>query len=303
MHRGLVLVLLFLSTSTLFSQEYREEHFGVQIGVSANFGTHVKRIGLRIQAYGTYSFAQINIGHQIHFNRLNLADRNRYISNRISLGAVLLAGRRTAIPNFIFDGVNHQTQYEYGLGYNYLWYLDNTGTSQRSGGFGIHIQEFSLLIENDLFAGTGRDRFRTSYFGLHYHTETLNLNLNTQLWTGETWGTKLQNTADSMYQVGYKNLSKTLYGRKSHGIFSLGIDYIMGYGNRIHGIIGIDHERIRHGLQNKLMHDKPFVPEKWRDPNVNYPMLNKYGNPVHTKGEERSGYLYYQFGLNRSLTY
>lgn len=298
-----VLAILIFSCTSLCSQEYREDHFGVQIGISANIGTHVQRVGLRLQAYGTYSFAQLNIGHQIHFNKLNLAERRNYISNRISLGAVLLGGTRTAVPNFIFDGVNHQTQYEYGLGYNYLWYFDNKGTSQRSGGFGVHIQEFSLLIENDLFSGTGRDRFRTSFFGIQYHTELINLSLSTQLWTGETWGTKLRNTSDSMYHVGYKNLSKTLYGRKSHGIISLGVDYLMGYGNRLHAILGLDHERIRHGLQNKFMHDKPFIPKRWRDANVNYPMLNKKGNPVHKKGEERPGLLYYQFGLNRSLTY
>jgi hypothetical protein len=228
---------------------------------------------------------------------------SNYISNRSSLGLVLLAGTRTATPNFIFDGVNHQTKYEYGLGYNYLWYFDNTGTSQRSGGFGIHLQEFSIMVENDLFAGSGRDRFRTSYFGVHYHTDILNLSLNTQLWTGETWGTKLRNTSDSIYQVGYKDLRKTLYGRKSHGILSVGVDYLMGYGNRIHTLIGIDHELIRHGLQYRFMHNKPFVPKKWRTPNVNYPMLNEEGIPVHQTGKERSGLFYYQFGLNRGLTY
>ncbi len=300
--RRLLIIFLFFSSS-LFSQEYRDNHFGVHLGISANFGTHITRVGVRVQTYATYSFAQLNLGHQIYFNRLNLAERRHYISNRISIGAVLLGGTRTAIPNFIFDGVNHQTQYQYGLGYNYLWYLDNEGTSQRSGGFGIHIEEFSILIENDLFSGTGRDRFRTSYFGVHYHNELINLNVNTQLWTGETWGTKLKNTPDSIYQVGYKDLSETLLGRKSHGILSLGIDYLMGYGNRIHALVGIDHERIRHGLQNKFMHDKPFIPKKWRNANVNYPMLNESGKPVHRNGEERSGLFYYQFGLNRNLTY
>jgi hypothetical protein len=113
----------------------------------------------------------------------------------------------------------------------------------------------------------------------------------------------LKNTTDSIYQVGYKDLSETLLGRKSHGIVSFGVDYLMGYGNRIHALVGLDHERIRHGLQNKFMHDKPFVPKNWRKANVNYPMLNESGKPVHQNGEERSGLLYYQFGLNRSLTY
>lgn len=297
------IISLLISTSTLFCQEWRSDHIGVQLGVSANFGTHIQQVGVRLQAYGTYSFTQLNIGHQILFNAKNLAGRSKYISNRSSVGLVLLAGTRTATPNFIFDGVNHQTKYEYGLGYNYLWYFDNTGTSQRSGGFGIHIHELSFIVENDLFSGTGRDRFRTSYFGIHYHNEIINLSMNTQLWTGETWGTKLRNTPDSMYQVGYKDLRKTLYGRESHGVLSLGVDYLIGYGNRIHTLIGIDHERIRHGLQNRFMHDKPFVPVKWRNPNVNYPMLDEEGSPVHKSGKERSGLFYYQFGMNKGVTY
>lgn len=298
-----LLIVFCIFTTTLFSQQWQNENYGIQVGVSTNFGTHIQRIGIRLQAYGNYSFAQFNVGHQIHFNIGNLADRKNYISNRSSVGLVLLAGTRSIDPQFIFDGLNHQTKYEYGLGYNYLWYFDNVGSSQRSGGFGIHVQEFSLLIENDLFAGSGRDRFRTSYFSLHYHNDFINLSLNTQLWTGETWGTKLRNTPDSSYQVGFKDLRETLYGRKSHGILSVGVDYRLSYGNRIHTLIGIDHERIRHGLQNRFMHDKPFIPVEWRDPNVNYPMLDFNGLPVHEKGKEKPGRLYYQFGLNRSLTY
>lgn len=301
--RVLSFCLAILSSTLIYAQEWRTDHIGAQVGLSVNFGTHVRQFGIRLQAYGTYEFTQLNVGHQIHFNFHHLADRKKYISNRSSLGLVILGGKRTSIPNFIFDGLNHQTEYDHGIAYNYVWYYDNAGSSQRSGGFGLHFQELSVHIENDLFSGTGRDRFRTSYFSIHYHTGEFNLNINTQLWTGETWGTKLKNTRDSMYQVGYKDLRNTLYGNKSHGVFSVGIDYLLGYGNRIHGAIGVDHERIRHGLQNKFMHDKPFIPSRWRDPNVNYPMLDDEGNPVHRKGKERPGRFFIQFGLNRGLTY
>lgn len=294
---------MIFSSSTLFSQELIEDHYGVQVGISADLGTHINRIGVRFQGYGAYKFAQLNVGHSIYFNGKNLANRQSYFSNRTALGVVLLGGKRNTIPQFIFDGLNHQTKYEYGLAYNYIWYFDNAGSSQRSGGFGLHVREFSLLIENDLFAGSGRDRFRTSDFSLHYHNEIINLSVKSQLWTGDTRGVKLRNTADSIYIKGYKDLSETKFGRFSHGIIGVGVDYLVGYGNRLNLSAGVDHERIRDVLQNKIMHDKPFIPKRWRTPNVNYPMLDMKGSPVHETGKERPGRFFFQMGTNRSLTY
>jgi hypothetical protein len=299
-----ILLLLFtLSIKSINAQEWRSDNAGFQVVLSADLGTHIHRFGLRIQGYYTYGFAQINLGNQFSFNSKNLGGRSNYSSNRISAGLVLLAGQTNAIPNFIFDGLTHQTRYQYGFGYNYIWYLDNANSAQQSAGIGVHIDQFSLLIENDLFAFTGRDRFRTSHISGLYRTENFVLSLNSQLWTGETWGTQLQNTPDSIYSVGYKDLSQALYGRESHGVLSLGIDYLVGYGNRAHSLIGIDHERIRNFFQNSLIHEKKYLPKSLGKRLVSYPMLNQEGFPVHKKGEEKPGEIYFQLGVNRSLTY
>jgi hypothetical protein len=299
-----ILLLLFsLSIKPLDAQEWSNTNAGLQVVLSADLGSHVHRFGIRLQGYYTYGFAQVNLGNQFAFNSKNLASRINYRSNRISAGLVILAGKTNAIPNFIFDGLAHQTQHQYGFGYNYIWYLDNANSAQRSAGIGIHIDQFSLLVENDLFSFTGRDRFRTSHFSGHYRTETFILSVNSQLWTGETWGTELQNTPDSMYSVGYKDLSKTLYGRSSHGILSLGIDYLVGYGNRTHAMLGIDHERIRNLFQNRLIHEKEFLPKRIGKRYVSYPMLDEEGLPIHKKGEEKPGEIYFQLGINRNLTY
>jgi hypothetical protein len=298
-----ILLFLIFSIKPTNAQEWRNNNAGFQVVLAADLGTHIRRFGIRLQGYYTYRFAQVNIGNQFSFNSKNVGGRSHFSSNRISAGLVLLAGKTNAIPNFIFDGLTHQTQYQYGFGYNYIWYLDNANSYQRSAGIGIHIDQFSLLIENDLFSFTGRDRFRTSHFSGLYRTETFVLSLNSQLWTGETWGTELHNTSDSIYSVGYKDLSETLYGRESHGILSLGIDYLVGYGNRAHAILGIDHERIRNFFQNSLIHEKEFLPKSLGKRYVSYPMLNKKGFPVHNKGEEKPGEIYFQLGVNRSLTY
>lgn len=295
--------IIVLFSSSLKAQKWTEEHWGVQVGIMADIGTHINQIGLKIQGYYTYEFVQINLGNQIRFNSLHLGGRKDYVTQRINTGIALLGGKKNSSPHLIFDGLNHQTQHDYAIAYNYLWYFDNIGTSQRSGGFGFHIQQISLYFENDLFAGSGRDRFRTSHASISYHDDLYNISLNTQLWTGETWGTKLQNTPDSIYTLGFKDLSSTHYGKTSNGILSIGFDYQIIYGNHFSAVAGIDSEHIRHGLQNRFMHNKKFVPLHWRKPNVNYPMLNSEGYPVHHKEEAAPIKPFLQFGLNRGFTY
>lgn len=297
-----IILLAFLSPY-LKAQKFTNEHWGVQVGITADIGTHIKQVGLKFQAYYTYEFVQLNIGNQIRFNSLHFGGRKDYVTQRISTGIALLAGAKNSRPQLILDGLNHQTEHDYAIAYNYLWYFDNIGTSQRSGGFGIHIQQISLYIENDLFAGSGRDRYRTSHASVSYHDDLYNFSLNTQLWTGNTQKTRMMNTPDSMYIIGYKDLSGTHYGKTSHGILSLGVDYQLFYGNHISAVAGIDSERIRHGLQNRFMHNKKFVPLRWRKPNVNYPMLNAEGYPVHFKEEAAPPKLFLQFGLNRHFSY
>jgi hypothetical protein len=288
---------------SLNAQKWERDDWGIQIGISADLGTHINQVGLKIQGYYTYEFVQVNIGNHIRFNSKHFGDRINFVTQRINTGIALMGGRENTTPQLIFDGLNHQSEHEFAIAYNYLWYFDNIGTSQRSGGWGIHIQQFSMLIENDLFAGSGRDRFRTSHASISYHDDLYNISLNTQLWTGETWGTKLQNTTDSIYQKGFKDLSATHYGKTSHGILSIGVDYQIIYGNHLSAVMGIDSERVRHGLQNRFMHDKNFIPARWRTPNVNYPMLNIKGLPVHFKEEAAPPKLFLQFGLNRSYSY
>lgn len=287
----------------LHAQEWRWKNWGFQVGVSANFGTHINQMGLKIQGFYTYKFIQLNVGDNIRFNTTNLGDRKNYIAQRINTGIVFMGGKRSISPQFILDGLNHQSKYQYALAYNYLWYLDNIGTSQRSGGFGLHIQQFSLLIENDIFSGTGRDRFRTSYVGIMYHDGFFNISLNSNLWTGETRGTPLINTPDSLYLKGYKDLRNNPFGRTSHGILNAGIDYQIMYGNVVSMRMGIDSERIRNGLQNKLMHRQVFYPKNWRKPNTIYPMLDANGFPVHNKELAAPACFFIQLGINRTLSY
>lgn len=299
----LYIICCFSLHHTVLAQKWGENDWGVQVGVSADLGTHINQVGLRVQAYYSYEFVQVNIGNHIRFNSTHFGERTNFVTQRVNTGIALMGGKKNTTPQLILDGLNHQSENNFAVAYNYLWYFDNIGTSQRSGGWGVHIQQVSLYIENDIFAGSGRDRFRTNHASISYHDDLYNISLNTQLWTGETRGTALQNTRDSLYQKGYKDLSKTHYGKTSHGVLSLGIDYQIMYGNYVSAVIGVDSENVRHTLQNRLMHDKYFIPERWRTPNVNYPMLNSEGYPVHFKKDARPAKPFLQFGLNRNFSY
>lgn len=294
------MIFFLFSAANINAQTWSEDKWGVQLGLSLQFGTHIQQIGLKVQGYYTDYFAQLNGGSLFLFNLSNLGQRSYFLESRFNLGVLVLAGQRDAIPTFILDGLNHQTDYRYGLGYNYVWYFDQAHTSQRSGGMAIHIQQFSMLLENDFYAGQGKDRFRTSHAQLSYHTEVWNFSLNTHLWTGETGGTTKSTSKESRT---YKDLSGLPYGKTSHGIIHISADYLFFFGNVMSLDAGYDHERIRNGLQNKFMHNKKFIPTKYRKENPHYPMLDTNGEPSLSEENLKPGNFFVQFGGNRNLTY
>lgn len=285
-----------------YSQLITGENWGIQIGLSTQFGTHINQLGLKLQGYYGIEFVQINSGGTIYLTGKDIGKRQDFISSRINLGAVFLGGKQNALPSFILDGVNHQTNYQYGLGYNYLWYFDNAGSSQKSGAMGFHVDQWSIIVENDFYGGQGRDRFRTSHAHINYHEEYINLSFHTHLWTGETRGVKRQQ--DNNYPAEYKNLSTNPFGKTSHGILHVSADVLMIQGNVIGMDIGLDHERIRYVIQNKMMHDKKFIPSSIRKTNPHYPMLDHSGEPILDKNTRPpSPSLFLQLGLNRGYSY
>lgn len=276
-------------------------NWGVQVGISTQFGTHINQLGIKVQGYFVADFVQFNSGGLFHLTGKDLGGRTQFYSSRINTGIVFMGGKRTSIPTFILDGLNHQTNYQYGIGYNYLWYIDNAKSSQQSGGMAVHLEQWSIVIENDFYAGQGKDRFRTSHAHFSYHEEWLNLSLHTNLWTGETEG--VRRIKDNSYPQEYKNLVNTIYGKTSHGILHLSADVLTAHGNVIGVDLGYDHEYIRHILQNKIMHDKKFIPVSMRKTNPHYPMLDKSGEPIFDRITRQEGSIFLQFGLNRVYSY
>lgn len=285
------------------AQEFTSKNFGVKLGVIANFGSLINQFGLRLDSYMNYGFAQINLGNTTTFSFSNLAKRQELIENRTSFGALLLGGKQNQNVDYIWDGLRHQTNYQNAIGYNYLWYRDNLGSSQNSGGWTVQFSNFQLFFENDLFAGTGRDKFRTGHLMLGYRHNDFNFLLGTKLWTGETRGSEWRKIHLDKCPSGFRILEDLPYGKTSHGIFYGGASYKMTNGNYLSGQIGIDSEQVRHIFQNRLSHDMILFPRQIERKTPHYPRLDEFGCPVFSKEDIRKSKLYLQLGLNTTWSY
>jgi len=164
------------------------------------------------------------------------------------------------------------------LGYAYYWFLDTRETSQRSGAWLLQIDRAYVYFENDLFAGQGRDRFRTGTLQLLYMDSIQQIALNMRMWTGETRGAKVIENSTYPSSRGYKDLSNSLYGKNSSGILS--VSYTRSFEFLpLSFELGIDDERIRHFFQNKLIHDFPYLLKTNPMRNRHLPMLDEHGLP------------------------
>jgi hypothetical protein len=294
----------FLATFlNLHAQEFSKNNVGIKLGIVANFGSTLNQFGIRIDSYINYRFAQLNLGNTATFSFANLAKRKNLFENRFAIGAILLGGRSNQETDYIWDGLRHQTHYENALGYNFLWYRDNLGTSQNSGGWTAQFSNFQLFFENDIFAGKGQDKFRTGHLMLGYHYKDFNFQLGTKLWTGETKGSEWIKLYLDKCPSGFRILEDLPYGKTSHGIFYGGFTYSLPDGNFISSQIGFDSEQVRHTFQNRLSHDMILFPKQIERKTPHYPRLNDYGCPVFYKEDIREDKLYLQMGLNNIWSY
>ncbi len=296
--RMILLTLLLVTTRFSSAQNYVSEHFGGSVGMVLNLGTHVNAVGLNLKGYYTESFFQVNAGTTIYFNQSSYAGRTKFWENRTSLGLVLLAGKKTTQPNLILDGLNHQTPYNLGIGYNYLWYFDQAGTSQRSGGFGFHIKHFSLFHENDFFGGQGEDRYRSGIAYASYRYKDWQFGAGIYIWTGDSRKAIWQRLSFEKCPNGFSVLEDEPYGKTSHGALFASATYNFPMRQTATLRIGIDSEQVRHELQNRLLHDLWFLPKSMERSTPHYPRLDDHGCPVFDRKDIRKNKFYMQLNAN-----
>jgi len=281
------------------AQSFRSGGFGGSIGLFYNMGTHQRSVGINAKFFYTNYFFQVNVGNSIVFHGISYGGRKHFFENRTTFGAVLLAGKKNATMDFDLDGLNHQTNYNLGLAFNYLIYTDNAGTSQLSGAWGLHFKNVSFKFENDIFGGQTLDRYRSGIITLSYKTQMIKYNLGLYIWTGETEGIPTIRVVIPGCPNGYRNLEGNKFGKTSHGMIYGGIQVNMPYGNVAYFRVGADSEHVRQVFQNRLIHDVLYLPKKMRTHlTPHYPRLDEFGCGTFDPKLVRKDKFYMQFGLN-----
>lgn len=300
----LLVIVIFFTKTSMHAQYFTKEGFGLKLSIIKNFGTHSESTGLNISGYYQLPYFQVNLSNQSTFSFYTLGKKKLFVQNKFSSGLVIFDKNLTTdYTQTQWDATRQQTAAKYSIGYAYIWYRDNRQTSQRSGAWGVQLNHFFVHFENDLFAGQGRDRFRTGQLEIDYFYREQYVLLGLQLWTGETRGAEWKTDSQSLHPYGYRDLSNTAYGKTSHGIFYVGFKQALDYENFAVYKLGLDDELIRHLFQNKLSHDLPFFPKHWKRNTPHYPMLQQNGLPIVFGGTKRKTKPFAEVGINSPYTY
>ncbi len=289
-------------------------NFGGTIGISLTLGTKVNRAGIMAGGFIYYQNLQIN-SYWNGFYALNSFGPNlKRLESQTNIG--LLAAYGPAFDYYseqnrqFFSPVSNHTGRKHSISYIYKIYHDNINTSQSTGIVGFSVGRTAAFMENDLFIFKGSDRYRTGAFSVMHQVENFQAGLTALLWTGNTQaeGSIRVKPGETDYpsRHGYYDLSKAKYGRYAHGILAFNAAVQMPYRQTIGARLGIDAEQVRHIIQNRILHDLPFIPLKLnKSVNPHFPMLSPEGEPyIFKEGQQvRNPKLFGDVSLNPSLFY
>jgi hypothetical protein len=299
----LLFAFVLLMRISCFSQRLDGDNCGVQLQALISIGTHQTSVGLRLSSYVNFSYAQINLGTMYRFHAQNFGGRRNFGEWRHYTGLVLMAGPETNPVNFRWDAAFHQTARPYSVGLGQLWYVDKTGTSQRSGIMSLGIKRVDIVFENDIFAGQGRDKFRTGDFQISYRDSSQLVSVGVRLWTGETRNSVWDRTPAPGMPGGYRDLSALPYGKTSAGLLFISGRKQFAADQSVNIEAGFDSEEVRYIFQNRVSHDLVLLPKKVTRHTPHYPRLDSLGMPVFTRKEQRKSLPVFRIGLNDISTY
>ena len=264
--------------------------------VSASIGSHQHYYGIGAHAGLEYRSFLLTLGSDVSYRLKDLGQRNRFLESRSYLGASMVTGKNSSVRDIELGALNNYFSRENSFGYAYIIYMDKAGTSQLSGAFRCEIKRHSLMLENDFFAGQGKDRFRTATLLYRYRELLWSGHLGVRLWTGEASGLQVKEMERLGRKQRYKDLSSNPFGKTSHGILYGGVQYALG--SQTLGVeLGIDAEQVRNALQNQVAHASVWH-KRQASKAVAYPMLDKLGNPTFDKTQVRSNRAYFQLSIS-----
>ncbi len=284
--------IIFFLTSTLpsFSQDvlFNSKFFGINAGAIIAFGTHFQRVGVVVNAYYVYDFAQVNAETRLYFNIKNLGPKQVYTEAVTSMGAVVAYGQKQTFFNPFFNAVSNQTRYEYSVAYSFNAYWNKIKTSQQTGLIALQFNKVSLITENDIFARQILDRFRTGAILVQYQYDSLfQVGVNCTMWTGQM-GSRQAIASPHIHPQCYMDTVGGTYTNISHGLLSAQFKMNIGYSQIVQINTGVDAEQVRNAIQNKFIHDMKFVPKKWqKNKNCHVPMLDDTGSPFLYKDGQK----------------
>lgn len=282
----LLLILLFLPLLTK-AQTFSGQKCGVNIGLLIATGTHFDRLGISCVGYYADKSYQINPGLRLYYNFKNIGPLKKYFEFALSIGTVIAFGTNDSLENLFISPVGNQSVKRNSVGYSFNYYLNHIKTSQATGTISLQLDKFQIVGEDDLFAGGIRDEFRTGSILIQYREKNFQYGINFLTgWTGK----RGKHTYDPGYpsRNGYMDMSRSLYGNVSAGLFSAQIQYSSPFGQIVQGNVGIDAEQVRNLVQNRLVHRLFFSPKdgQWRG-GADLPMIDSEGKMYLYKSNQK----------------
>lgn len=256
------------------------------MGAMIAVGNRFQRIGLNINSYYFYDFVQVNAGIRIYRNLKSLGPQKEYNESVVSCGVLLAYGGKQKYFNPFVNEYSNQTKRKFSLAYSYNAYFNKVKTKQQTGIVALQFDRVSFITENDILAKPFFDRFRTGAFLIQYQYQNVfQAALNCTLWTGQMGRQVMDN---GNFTKGYMDTIGGVYTNISHGLLSAQVKCNLGYSQNAQASIGVDAERVRNIVQNKLIHDMIFIPRKWfKQVNSHIPMLDTAGNQyLYERGQK-----------------
>ena len=285
-HGILIVFFLFFAINNK-AQFSWENNTGFSFGISFTTGTHINRAGLFVSAFVFKDFYQFGLKSTYYYNFSAFEGKKKYGEFQQNIVLLLSYGKTDSIKSPFVSPLINQTNRKNSFAYSYNFYWNKIETSQRTGILAFGFGRWQILSENDIFATQASDRFRTASLLIKYNFLDYSFGINTILWTGDPKGAKNIKDPNFKARYGYKDMSKQPYGNKSAGILSLQMEYALPYYQAVKIAGGIDSEKVRNALQNKLMHDMYFVPGKInKAQNPHMPMIANDGS-IYTYKEHQ----------------
>jgi hypothetical protein len=257
---------------------FSDKNVGFNVGANLALGTHFQRFGMNFNFFYVNRSFQTNSEVRAYFSFKNLGPGQVHTELVLSQGLVFSYGVRLNYFNPFISSISNQTGYSSSVAYSYNAYFNRIRTTQQTGIIALQGGPIALILENDILARPLLDRYRTGAFLLQYqYRDQFTAGLNCTMWTGAMG--KVIRDNSNFPQGCYIDTTGGTYTKYSHGLLSAQFKYNIGLSQTVQANIGIDSEKVRNAMQNKVIHDMCLLPKSWfKRYNCHIPMLDEKGD-------------------------